>query len=121
MMTSPSESQEQTTLVNYLRWRWKLAPDAPVIAAIPNGGYRNPREGTNLRRQGVLKGIPDLVLIFSEGRTCWIEMKAIKGTVSPEQKRMHAALEKLGHEVMIAYGSNDAIRQLQERGYLQPE
>jgi hypothetical protein len=115
------EAHEQTALVNYLRWKWKILPDAPMIAAIPNGGFRNPREGTNLRRQGVLKGIPDLVLIFSEGRTCWIEMKAAGGSVSPEQRLMHASLEKLGHDVMVAYGCSDAIRQLQERGYLQPE
>jgi hypothetical protein len=114
------EAQEQAALVNHLRWVWGLREDSPVIAAIPNGGYRNPREASNLKRQGVVRGIPDLVLIFSEGRTCWIEMKVKGNSPTPDQHLMHQRLARLGHECLVAYGCDDAIRQLKERGYLKP-
>ena len=107
----PSEAQEQTALVSHLRLAlgrdWK-------VAAIPNGGSRNVLEAVNLKRQGVLPGIPDLVLLGPAGTTIWIEMKSKTGKLSAEQGAMNAWMVDQGHICLVCYGRDDAISQLQK-------
>jgi hypothetical protein len=47
-------------------------------------------------------GFPDLVLVSTtRGRVLWIECKAEKGKVRPEQRRWHDALRAAGQEVYV--------------------
>jgi hypothetical protein len=59
-----------------------------IIAAIPNGGRRNPREAAIMKSEGVRAGMPDLVIPCptEDYYGLWIEMKTEKGKVSPSQK-----------------------------------
>ena len=71
--TKTLESREQTKLFefashfNELKWMF----------AIPNGGYRNPREAANLKRQGVKAGVSDIFLPLPTDKYhgLFIEMK----------------------------------------------
>lgn len=77
-----------------------------LIFAIPNGEYRDPRTASRLKAEGVTAGVPDL---FIPKHNLWVEMKRSKGgTVSKEQKAMHAYLELIGHSVIIGRGFKDA-------------
>lgn len=81
------------------------------LFAIPNGGHRNLITAKRLKKEGVLSGVPDLLLaVPRNGRGgLFIEMKNGKaGRLSPDQKAM---LEELGndYEVKIARNVDDFI------------
>jgi hypothetical protein len=111
------EAREQARLVAALRRCWHLLPDEhrPVIAHIPNGGSRDAREASNLKVQGVLAGIPDLIIVLPCGECCWIEMKAKEGRVSLSQTTLHDHFNKLGHEVITARSAEEALAALRKR------
>jgi hypothetical protein len=111
------EAREQARLVAALRRCWNLLPDEmrPVIAHIPNGGSRDAREASNLKIQGVLAGIPDLIIILPCGESAWVEMKAADGRVSKSQTDLHAHFKALGHDVITAYSAEEALAALRKR------
>lgn len=108
------EAREQARLIAALRRCWNLLPDEhrPIVFHVPNGGSRNAMEAANLKTQGVLAGIPDLVITLRGGRVLWIEMKADDGRVSPAQKSVHAHLRELEHSVITAYSAEEALQAL---------
>lgn len=63
----------------------RLAPNVYAFA-IPNGGLRSKLEAIRFKAMGVKRGIPDLALILSDGSTAYVELKAGKGKLRPEQK-----------------------------------
>ena len=102
-----SESAEQQGLL--LWWRNKY-PDL-LIFHIPNGGWRDPRTAVKLKREGVVRGVPDL---YVPKHHLWIELKTEKGKLSPEQSAMHHYLRAIGDTVIVGYGAEDASRKVLE-------
>jgi len=110
-----SEDSEQAALVAFIRSI--LGPDAKhgLIASIPNGGGKlGTITGARLKRTGLLKGWPDIVMAIQDGKTIWIEMKKIGGKLSKVQIKIHAKLRALGHLVIVGYGAKDAAKQISE-------
>ena len=102
----PSEHAEQAGFVQWFRTKWPRV----VIFAIPNGGKRNITTAKNLKREGVVPGVPDL---FIPAWGLWIEMKRQKGgRLSPDQDEMIAYLDSIGHRVIVGYGAADASEKL---------
>lgn len=102
----PTEHEEQR---EFIRWFRKTNQDVRILA-IPNGGSRTPSTAARLKAEGVSAGVPDLLI---PAWNIWIEMKRKKGgKVSAEQKSWHEYLEKIGHKVLICYGSDDAIEKV---------
>lgn len=87
------------------------------VFAVPNGGSRNAREAHNLRLQGVMPGVSDLVVLLPEGRTVFIELKNPnrKGRQSPAQKDFEARAGLLGHEYLLWASWADVERFINER------
>jgi hypothetical protein len=69
-----------------------------IIFSIPNGGYRNGREAMTFKATGLLKGASDLVVIFPNGKLCFVELKIAKGMQSSEQKDFECRVSSLGYE-----------------------
>lgn len=112
------EAREQARLVAALRCRWSRIENLaqrPVVFHVPNGGSRNALEGANLKTQGVLAGVPDLLIVMPFGETIWIEMKADTGSRSKKQIDLHDHFDKLGHEVITAYSAEEALDKLRKR------
>lgn len=65
----PTERESQRTVVQYVRMKY---PDV-VIFAIPNGGSRNKIEAANLKKDGVLAGVPDLFIARARINTEFID------------------------------------------------
>lgn len=80
-----------------------------------NGFLRTTAQRTAAAKQGVLFGLPD-VLIFLQP-PCWIELKRVEnGTVKPHQALVHKALvDKCGMEGVVAYGADQAIEYVRNR------
>ncbi len=128
----PTESQEQSAFVAWFRAEHRNlgVPSASLLMASQagtmlggSGDKMRFARFAKLKREGFTPGCPDLFL--SVPRTPWhgffIEMKRQKGgTVSPEQKAMHALLAAQGYAVAVAKGDAHA-RALVETYLCQPE
>ena len=100
------EAKEQENFVQYLRLN-----NIPHFA-IPNGGSRNKIEAANLKKQGVIAGVPDMMIPLPNKKYngLFIEMKRKKGgVVSKYQKRWIEFLNNYGYLAVVCKGSEEAI------------
>ena len=82
---------------------------------VPNEGQRDAREAAILRTMGVEAGTPDILVIGSEGRTMWLEVKGPLGKLSPRQHAWHARARELGHTVVVVQSLDAAAFELSSR------
>lgn len=83
-------SEEALLQKECLRWfRLQYPTLAPLLFAVPNGGSRNEKEAAELKRQGVVAGVADLILLKrSKDRqysALCLELKAKTGKQSLSQ------------------------------------
>lgn len=103
-----TEHVEQREFVSWFR---KTYP-AIRILAIPNGSQRSRTTGARLKAEGVVAGVPDLLV---PAWNLWIEMKrADGGTVSTQQKDWHRYLESIDHTVLVCAGFSQAKEKVEE-------
>ena len=109
-----TEHVEQREFVSWFR---KTYP-AIRILAIPNGSQRSRTTGARLKAEGVVAGVPDLLI---PAWNLWIEMKrADGGSVSTQQKDWHRYLESIDHTVLVCAGFSQAkekVEELVKRGF----
>jgi hypothetical protein len=67
---------------------------------------------------GLRVGAPDFILVFRR-QVVFLEMKSTTGKLDREQEQLHTELRARGQTVIVAYGYEDAIKQLErvERDY----
>ena len=72
------------------------------VFAVPNGGSRNLKEAVNLKAQGVMAGVSDLILFLPNKVYC-IELKNPngKGRQSPAQREFENNVRAYGQEYLI--------------------
>lgn len=102
-MKPPSERQIQIRCVSWFRARYPEA--SKVFFACPNGGIRNAWTAKNLKDEGALSGVADLILLVPRhGYSCLcIEMKKPGGRQSDTQKAFQEALEAFKGKYVICY------------------
>ena len=113
----PSEDEEQMAVIDWAERMTPIYPALKLLHHIPNGGKRSKAEAGRFRAMGVKSGVPDLFLPVPRGKFhgLWIEMKRTKdGKLSENQKWWLKALNSLGYSAQVAYGAEQAIRQLEE-------
>ncbi len=95
------EAQLQSECVRWFRLQY---PNL-LLFAIPNGGSRNVIEAANLKKQGVMAGIPDLFLAFPRAAAhgLFIEMKFGKNKLTPNQKEVFILLQNQGYSIATCY------------------
>ena len=64
-------------------------------------------ETAQLGKHGLLKGASDLIVIFPNGKLCFVELKIAKGIQSNEQKDFEQRVSDAGYEYHL-------IRSLEE-------
>lgn len=99
----PTEAEIQVAVMTWARMREAAHPDLTLLHAIPNGGRRDKAEAAHLAAQGVRPGIPDLHLPTSchSWHSLYIELKSVRGTLSPEQRRVLPRLSAAGNLVVV--------------------
>lgn len=102
-----SEAQEQTELINWVNECIinNIYPELKMLYAIPNGGTRNKIEAVNLKRQGVVPGVPDLCLAVPKGKYhgLYIEMKVHPNKTTAVQEIWLKNLSFYGYAVKVCY------------------
>ncbi len=117
MKLAPSEHRLQTALCDYL-----MLAARPELHwfAIPNGEKRHIRVAQRLKNEGVRRGTPDLCFMLPGGKVGWLEMKAAKGSLSPDQKVFRDKAALLGHAWAMARTIDEALAFLTEIDALKP-
>ena len=102
-MRPPSERQIQIRCVSWFRQRYPEA--ASVFFAVPNGGIRNAWTAKNLKDEGALSGVADLILLVPKKgyASLCIEMKKPGGRVSDSQKAFKTAAEGFKNKYVVCY------------------
>jgi hypothetical protein len=83
-------------------------------STIPLGGGGRVR-GAILRGMGVKEGTPDMI-ILDAGRAIFLELKSLKGRVSPAQQVCHKSLRRAGCAVYVIRSLDETIIALRECG-----
>lgn len=96
------ESKIQQGMVQWFRAQYPRY----ICAAVPNGGYRTPREAAIMRSEGVLAGFSDLIII-AQGNALFVEVKTAQGKQSPKQKVFQDAVERLGFQYSVCRSVDD--------------
>lgn len=113
---SNEESRSQQFLIKWWQMQCRTfnVPEL-ALAAIPNGGGRSgPVAGAILKREGLRKGFPDLMILAKRGiyGALFLEMKTRDGVLSPEQESYRDILTKQGYKVVVCRSTMEAINQI---------
>jgi hypothetical protein len=101
-----SEHDEQCA---FIRW-FRHAYPKKLIAAFANDGKRTPRQGAWMKDQGLLPGMPD-ILIASQNSgypALFIEMKYGRNKLTESQESIKKQLESEGYLVKVCYSWQEA-------------
>lgn len=115
-MRKRCEATEQEHVIEWCMYRKNAYPELELIFHVPNGGSRNKLEASNLKRQGVKAGVPDLVLPVSRGmyHGMFLEMKFGTNKVQQSQKKWLEELKKQGYYTVVCYGAENAVKVIEE-------
>jgi hypothetical protein len=110
------EHQTQCALFTWAQSMQSQYPELALLHAIPNGGQRNAIVGAKLKREGVKRGIPDVHLPVARGPYVglWIEHKAGKNKLSPDQEHIKHFLEVELNRVIVSYDWTHSARAIEE-------
>ena len=105
-----SEEYEQAQVIAWARFLSLRYPSLKLLYHVPNGGARDKREGANLKKAGVLAGIPDLVLpVARKGyHHLYIEMKVEPNKPTATQIAVMLGLKKERNLAIVCYGAAQA-------------
>ena len=117
------EGIEQASLISELQLRLPHAAD--LIYHVPNGGHRLKSVAAKLKKQGVVAGIPDLVLTMALGGYfgLYIEFKATPpndAAVSANQQERIRKLNEQGYLAIVCRGHFDAMEAIRDYLRLAP-
>ena len=96
------EAEIQEACVTWFKY---AHPDC-IIFAVPNGGSRDVKEAKNMKREGILAGVADLIIV-AKNRVLFVEMKTRKGRQQQSQKDFQEKVEKLGHKYVICRSTDE--------------
>lgn len=111
---SGSERAHQTALFCWAAIEAQNIPELTLMFAIPNGGERNIIVATQMKAEGVKRGVPDIFLPVPRGSYSglFIELKKVGGKVSSEQTHYLVELKRQGFACTVCVGweqARDAI------------
>lgn len=97
----PSESQIQHACLEWFRMQYPGL--ALLMFAVPNGGKRDARTGAQMRYEGCVRGVADLILLVPKKgyASLCIEMKTPKGVQSEHQRTWQRAAEQYRNRYVV--------------------
>lgn len=107
-----SEAEHQEKIFSWAQF----VPQLRWMFAVPNGGYRRPLEALRFKRQGVKSGVSDIFLPLAKGgfHGLFIELKVGKNKPTRNQSSFAEDMRAEGYKCEICYGSDEAIKTINE-------
>lgn len=110
--------EEDDIQAEFFRIAPLFVPNVPekLLYAVPNGGRRDKLEAVRLKRQGVKRGVADVILqVPRNGYGCLcMEFKTGSGDQSAEQKEFQKQAESVGNKYVIVRSAMQAIEVIKE-------
>lgn len=118
------KDREHEIQVECVRW-FRLRYPREIIFAVPNGGARNVVVGAKMKAEGVLAGVPDLMVLSARGgyNGLFVEMKKSsvgkrgqlvdKGVLSDVQKDLFLRIGEKGYKVVVCWSFDDFRREVE--------
>ncbi len=106
------ETDIEAAITAYLRF---ALPPLAVSFHIPNGAQLGARQLWQMRRAGMVAGIPDRCVLWN-GKAYFLECKGPKGRLSPAQEEMFVRIEDADCEVAVVRSVEDVEARLIEWG-----
>lgn len=78
-----------------------IQPVYGTFFSVPNEGKRTPVNASKMIAEGLVAGIPDLILLTDPRGVVFFELKTKTGIIKPKQKLIHDNLRAIGYEVHI--------------------
>lgn len=105
------EAQIQSEFFKQVRILFPKLP-SKLLFAIPNGGSRNIIEARNMKYQGVVSGVADVILLIPKHRyaSLCIEFKTAKGKQSDEQIEFQRQVEACGSKYVVVRSVTQGIK-----------
>ena len=105
------KTQESNLQIQCVKW-FRLQYPNVIIAAIPNGGKRNAITASILKQEGVLAGMPDLIVCCDKNgyNGLFIEMKYGKNKLSANQVEVIGKLKQEGYKVEVCYTFDEFVK-----------
>lgn len=107
-----TEDAIHKSILRYLR---AVLPSGWIVMHVPNGGSRNPIEGANLKKLGVVAGWPD-ISIYGPSGSYFMEVKSKSGRLSQCQHRIIDQLADMGRHVAVVRSVDEAQAYAREWG-----
>ena len=111
------EDDMQTRFFRVIRIASNRWPRLKFIHAIPNGGKRNPKEAARLKAQGVTPGVADIfcpMIGYGGQHGLYIEFKAGKNNLSPEQREFRNHVEHEDYSYKCCYSTEEAVWEVEK-------
>lgn len=102
-MKNTPEHDLQVQVINLLRNYYGLC-----VFAVPNGGSRNLFEARNLKNEGVMAGVSDLILVLNRV-VIFLELKAGRNKQQETQKIFEKKVKGLGHQYYVVRSVEDVM------------
>lgn len=112
-------SEEAMMQKECVRWfRLQYPTLSPLLFAVPNGGSRDTREAAELKRQGVVAGVADIILLKSskDGRfsSLCLELKSRTGRQSMSQISWENHAKMHGNRYLVIRSVEEFIQAVNE-------
>lgn len=106
------ESELQIACVNWFRFQYPQYK--MLLFAIPNGGKRNITTAINLKREGVISGVPDLFLSVARGEWhgFYLELKAGVNDLTMNQDLFIREASKQGYKCEVIRSLDQFMREI---------
>lgn len=116
-MSRPLEKHIQRSVLAYLRARGITTAHVPNGSVLAGGPRERAMQTNALKANGMRPGFPDLVLMHSQGRVGFMEVKREGEKQSEAQMHWQGTLEFLGHRYAVVRSIDDAAETLTAWGW----
>ena len=106
------ETKHQITLIDWIAIQYPAL--SKYVIHIANERHSSKLRGYILKRAGLRKGCSDLFIAFPNGffGGLFIEMKSLKGKLSPHQKEFIELMRGAGFKAVVCYGFEGAMNEV---------
>jgi len=110
------DQPERRERLAFMRWVSFRPNVRKYLFAVENGGSRDEREAANIKKMGLVAGVPDYFFMYPTRKYhgMWIEFKAGKNNLTPNQKQFFQTAEDVGYKCAVVWSWMDAVKEVEK-------
>ena len=110
--TPQSESQLQHSCLEWFRLQYPSL--SMMMFAVPNGGKRDAKAGAQMKYEGCIRGVADLILLVPKKgyASLCIEMKTPKGVQRKHQRTWQREAEKYRNRYVVCRSLDEFMNEV---------